>query len=196
MLKAVLGLVKPTAGHVRLFGRTYRTIRRRVGYVPQRATLFSGTIASNLRVGKPDATPAQMWHALEVAQAADFVRSLPEGLQAPIDQGGGNLSGGQRQRLAIARALVRRPDLYVFDDSFSALDYTTDARLRAALRAETTQAAVLIVAQRVSTIMFADRIVVLDGGRVVGLGTHDDLMATCPTYREIVESQITDLDAA
>jgi ATP-binding cassette subfamily B protein len=137
-----------------------------------------------------------MWRALEVAQAADFVRSLPEGLQAPIDQGGGNLSGGQRQRLAIARALVRRPDLYVFDDSFSALDYTTDARLRAALRAETTQAAVLIVAQRVSTIMFADRIVVLDGGRVVGLGTHDDLMATCPTYREIVESQITDLDAA
>jgi ATP-binding cassette subfamily B protein len=201
LVNLVPRLYDVTAGQVLLDGVDVRDLRRddlwsRIGFVPQRAFLLSGTVASNLRVGKPDATPAQMWHALEVAQAADFVRSLPEGLQAPIDQGGGNLSGGQRQRLAIARALVRRPDLYVFDDSFSALDYTTDARLRAALRAVTTQAAVLIVAQRVSTIMFADRIVVLDGGRVVGLGTHDDLMATCPTYREIVESQITDLDAA
>jgi ATP-binding cassette subfamily B protein len=137
-----------------------------------------------------------MWHALQVAQAADFVRSLPEGLQAPIDQGGTNVSGGQRQRLSIARAVIRRPDVYVFDDSFSALDYATDARLRAALARETGDAAVLVVAQRVSTIMNADRIVVLDGGRVVGVGTHPELMADCATYREIVESQLTDDEAA
>jgi len=189
-----------STGAVLVDGVDVRAMRRadvwaRIGFVPQKAFLFSGTVASNLRVGKPDATEAQMWHALQVAQAADFVRSLPEGLQAPIDQGGTNVSGGQRQRLSIARAVIRRPDVYVFDDSFSALDYATDARLRAALARETQDAAVLVVAQRVSTIMHADRIVVLDGGRVVGIGTHAQLMADCETYREIVESQITEDEA-
>jgi ATP-binding cassette subfamily B protein len=164
--------------------------------MPQRAFLFSGTVASNLRVGKPDASDAEMWHALQVAQAADFVRSLGEGLDAPIDQGGTNVSGGQRQRLVIARAVIRRPAVYVFDDSFSALDYATDARLRAALTDETREAAVLVVAQRISTIRHADRIVVLDTGRVVGIGTHADLLQTCETYREIVSSQLTEDEAA
>jgi ATP-binding cassette subfamily B protein len=190
-----------SAGAVLLDGVDVRSLAREdlwshIGFVPQRAFLFSGTVASNLRVGKPDATEAEMWHALQVAQAADFVRSLAEGLEAPIDQGGTNVSGGQRQRLAIARAVIRRPDVYVFDDSFSALDYATDARLRAALAREVSEAAVLVVAQRVSTIMHADRIVVLDGGRVVGIGTHGELMQTCETYREIVSSQITEAEAA
>ncbi len=201
LVNLVPRLYDVTAGQVRLDGVDVRDLARddlwsHIGFVPQRAFLFSGTVASNLRVGNPDATDEQIWHALEVSQAADFVRSLPEGLDAPIEQGGTNLSGGQRQRLAIARAVVRRPDVYVFDDSFSALDYATDARLRTALRRETKQTAVLVVAQRVSTIMYADRIVVLDGGQVVGVGAHDNLMATCPTYVEIVESQITDVDAA
>ncbi|PKW26502.1 ABC transporter ATP-binding protein [Phycicoccus duodecadis] len=163
----------------------------RIGLVPQRPFLFSGTVASNLRQGGADASDDELWEALRIAQAEDFVRSLPEGLGAPIAQGGTNVSGGQRQRLAIARALVRRPAVYLFDDAFSALDVATDARLRAALAPVTREATVIVVAQRVSTILDADQVVVLDDGVVVGTGTHDELLATCPTYREIVESQQT-----
>lgn len=159
------------------------------GIVPQRAFLFSGTIASNVRFGNPDATDDEVWAALEVAQAREFVDLLPDGLESTVDQGGANFSGGQRQRLAIARCIVRDPLIYLFDDSFSALDYTTDARLRSALAERTVGKTVIIVAQRVSTIMNADRIIVLDGGRIVGSGTHDDLIETCPAYREIVASQ-------
>ena len=161
-----------------------------IGLVPQRAYLFGGTIADNLRFGNEHATDDELWHALAVAQARDFVETMPGGLAAPIDQGGTNVSGGQRQRLAIARAVVKRPAVYLFDDCFSALDAGTDARLRAALRAETARSTVLIVAQRVSTIMHADRIIVLDDGQVVGMGTHDVLMVTCEPYREIVDSQL------
>ncbi|HET6259411.1 MAG TPA: ABC transporter ATP-binding protein [Pseudonocardia sp.] len=163
----------------------------RVGIVPQKPYLFSGTVASNLRYGNPDATDEQLWGALEVAQAAEFVRAMPERLAAPIAQGGTNVSGGQRQRLAIARLLVRAPQIYLFDDSFSALDLATDARLRAALRPVTATATVLVVAQRVASIRDADQIVVLDDGAVVGIGTHDELLATCSTYAEIVASQFS-----
>jgi len=169
---------------------------REIGIVPQKAFLFTGTIASNLRVGAPDATDDELWAALRVAQAEDFVQAMPDGLEAPVGQGGSNLSGGQRQRLSIARALVKRPAIYVFDDSFSALDYRTDANLRSALAAEVAGATVLIVAQRVGTILHADRIVVLELGEVVGVGTHTELMATCETYREIVLSQLTEEEAA
>ncbi len=159
-----------------------------IGLVPQKPYLFSGTVASNLHYGNPEASEEQMWDALDIAQASDFVRAMG-GLESPIAQGGTNVSGGQRQRLAIARAVVKRPDIYLFDDSFSALDLSTDARLRRALRPATRNAAVVIVAQRVSTIVDADRIVVLDDGRIVGQGTHDQLLDTCETYQEIVESQ-------
>jgi ATP-binding cassette subfamily B protein len=163
----------------------------RIGIVPQRPYLFSGTVASNLRYGNPDASDDELWRCLEIAQAADFVAAMPEGLAAPIAQGGTNVSGGQRQRLAIARALVHRPEIYLFDDSFSALDLGTDARLRAALRPVTADAAVVIVAQRVSTILDADQIIVLEDGAVVGAGRHSELLDTCQTYLEIVESQQT-----
>jgi ATP-binding cassette subfamily B protein len=166
------------------------TLWARIGLVPQKPYLFTGTVATNLRYGKPDATDEEMWEALEIAQARQFVEAMPGGLEAPIAQGGTNVSGGQRQRLAIARALIREPELYLFDDSFSALDLATDARLRQALKAVTTEAAVVIVAQRVSTIADADQILVLDDGAAVGLGTHDFLLATCPTYVEIIESQL------
>jgi ATP-binding cassette, subfamily B, multidrug efflux pump len=167
-----------------------------VAFVPQKPYLFSGTVASNLRYGKPEATDEELWKALEIAQGRAFVEGMEGGLDAKIDQGGTNVSGGQCQRLAIARALVRRPEIYLFDDSFSALDYATDAALRAALAAETSEATVVIVAQRVSTIRHADRIVVLDEGRVVGTGTHHELMDTNDTYREIVLSQLTEQEAA
>jgi ATP-binding cassette subfamily B multidrug efflux pump len=167
-----------------------------VGLVPQKPYLFSGTVATNLRYGKPDATDEELWRALETAQAKKFVEGLEGGLDAPIAQGGSNVSGGQRQRLAIARVLVRRPEIYLFDDSFSALDYATDAALRAALTDHIADATVVIVAQRVSTIRDADRIVVLDDGKVVGTGTHADLMDTNATYREIVLSQLTEQEAA
>jgi ATP-binding cassette, subfamily B, multidrug efflux pump len=195
LISLVPRLFDVTAGAVRVGGVDVRefdpdTLWRRVGLVPQRPYLFTGTVASNLRYGNPDATDEQLWTALSVAQANDFVADLPGGLAAPIAQGGTNVSGGQRQRLAIARALVREPDIYLFDDAFSALDLSTDARLRAALVPYTRDATVLIVAQRVSTIMSADQIVVLDGGEVVGLGQHAELLETCPTYAEIVDSQL------
>ena len=151
---------------------------------------FGSVLYMWIRYGKPDATEAEMWEALEIAQARDFVEAMPEGLEAPIAQGGTNVSGGQRQRLAIARALIRRPEVYLFDDSFSALDVATDARLRHALDAVTADATVVIVAQRVATIMDAHQIVVLEDGGVVGLGTHDELLATCAPYAEIVDSQL------
>ena len=190
-----------TSGTLTIDGADVRRLRQddvwtRIGLVPQKAFLFSGTIASNLRFGKADATDDELWAALRVAQAETFVREMAEGLEAPVTQGGTNLSGGQRQRLAIARALVKRPSIYVFDDSFSALDFKTDAQLRAALEREITDATIVIVAQRVGTIMGADRIVVLDGGTIVGMGTHRELMATCETYKEIVYSQLSTEEAA
>jgi ATP-binding cassette subfamily B protein len=201
LLSLVPRLVDATGGAVLLDGVDVRELdplllHRRIGLVPQKGYLFSGTVASNLRYGNPAATDDELWQALEIAQAREFVTAMPGGLDAPIAQGGTNVSGGQRQRLAIARALVRRPEVYLFDESFSALDLGTDARLRAALRPVTRDAAVLVVASRVSTIADADQIVVLDGGRVVGTGTHDELVASCPTYAEIVESQLSAQDAA
>ncbi|MFJ3902386.1 ABC transporter ATP-binding protein [Streptomyces sp. NPDC090025] len=201
LLGLVPRLFDVTGGEVLVDGVDVRTLdpglmARTVGLVPQKPYLFSGTVATNLRYGKPDATDEELWHALEVAQAKDFVTKLEGGLNAPVAQGGTNVSGGQRQRLAIARTLVQRPEIYLFDDSFSALDYETDARLRAALSAETADSTVVIVAQRVSTIRDADRIVVLDEGRVVGTGRHHELMADNETYREIVLSQLTEAEAA
>jgi ATP-binding cassette subfamily B protein len=190
----VTRLFDATAGSVVLDGVDVRDLApealwSRVGIVPQKPYLFSGTIASNLQYGKDDATEEEMWEALRVAQAEDFVRAMPGGLNAVIAQGGTNVSGGQRQRLAIARALIRHPEIYLFDDSFSALDLTTDAQLRAALKPLAQNAVVLVVAQRVSTIRDADQILVLEDGECVGLGTHDELIAACPTYQEIVDSQ-------
>jgi ATP-binding cassette, subfamily B, multidrug efflux pump len=200
LLSLIPRLYDVTAGTVKVGGTDVRDLDpdvlwSRIGLVPQKPYLFSGTVASNLRYGNPDATDDDLWEALTIAQARDFVEAMPDGLDAPISQGGTNVSGGQRQRLAIARALVRKPGIYLFDDSFSALDLATDARLRAALAPVTRNATVLVVAQRVSTIAGADRIVVLEDGEVVGTGTHHELLAGCPTYREIVASQQS-LDAA
>jgi ATP-binding cassette subfamily B protein len=185
-----------TAGAVLVDGVDVRRLRqeelwRQIGAVPQKAFLFSGSVASNLRYGNESADEAALWRALAISQAEDFVREAEGGLEHEIDQGGANVSGGQRQRLAIARAVVKRPKIYIFDDSFSALDFKTDQKLRAALKAETAEATVIIVAQRVGTIMHADQIVVLEGGAVAGIGTHAQLMKTCETYREIVLSQLT-----
>ena len=187
-------LIDVTAGKVIVGGTDIRdldldALRAEIGLIPQKPFLFSGTIASNLRYGKSDATDEELWDALEIAQGADFVRKMPDGLETAVSQGGTTVSGGQRQRLAIARALVRRPSIYLFDDSFSALDLTTDRRLRAALAPVMKDACMIVVAQRVSTIVDADQILVLDDGKPVGLGKHEDLIATCPTYAEIVDSQ-------
>jgi ATP-binding cassette subfamily B protein len=195
LLNLIPRLFDVTAGTISVDGVDIRdfdpeALWERIGLVPQKAYLFSGTIADNLRYGKPDATEADMWQALEIAQAKDFVAEMGDGLDSEVAQGGTDLSGGQRQRIAIARALMRQPEVYLFDDSFSALDVATDARLRRALEPVTRDATVLIVAQRVFTIADADQIVVLEDGQVVGLGTHDELLATCPTYQEIVESQL------
>ena len=173
-----------------------KDLRDKIGFIPQQAFLFSGTVASNLRYGKENATDDELWDALKIAQAEDFVREMPGQLEAAVSQGGTNLSGGQKQRLAIARALVKRPDIYVFDDSFSALDFKTDGALRAALEDEVDDAIVVIVAQRVSTIMHAHRIIVLDEGRIVGMGTHGELMEQCDVYREIVFSQLPEEEVA
>lgn len=201
LVNLVPRLFDATSGTVRVDGVDVRDLDpealwSRIGLVPQQAFLFAGTVRSNLLHGKADATDAELWHALEVAQARDFVERMPEGLDAPVVQGGTNLSGGQRQRLAIARALVRRPEIYLFDDAFSALDLATDARLRAALRPETRDATVVVVAQRVSTIRDADLILVLEDGRVVGRGSHAGLLADNATYQEIVTSQLTAEEAA
>jgi ATP-binding cassette subfamily B multidrug efflux pump len=195
LLELIPRLVDPTAGHVIIEGTDARDIElellwSKVGVVPQRSYLFTGTVASNLRYGNPDATDAELWAALEIAQAKDFVEAMPKQLDAPIAQGGTNVSGGQRQRLSIARVLLRRPAIYLFDDSFSALDLATEARLRAALRPHIANATVIMVAQRVASIVGADQIIVLDAGAIVGRGRHAELVKTCPTYAEIVASQL------
>lgn len=196
LLSLIPRLFDVTGGSVQVDGVDVRdydpeSLWDRIGLVPQKPFLFSGTVASNLRYGNPEATDEQLWQALTVAQAMDFVAAMPDGLESPITQGGTNVSGGQRQRLAIARALVADPEIFLFDDSFSALDLATDARLRAALRPMTTDRTVIIVAQRVSTIADADQIVVLEDGRAVGIGRYDELMETCPTFVEIVQSQLS-----
>jgi ATP-binding cassette subfamily B protein len=201
LLNLVPRLFDATAGQVCVDGIDVRdydpeTLWRRIGLVPQKPYLFSGTVGSNLRFARPDATDDELWAALDIAQASDFVHAMPKGLDTVVAQGGASVSGGQRQRLAIARALVRRPEIYLFDDSFSALDLATDARLRAALGPHTSDAAVVIVAQRVSTIKNADQILVLEDGHVVGHGTHTELLASCPTYQEIVDSQLSADEAA
>ncbi|UPO78219.1 ABC transporter ATP-binding protein [Arthrobacter sp. Helios] len=200
LLNLIPRLLDPSAGSISVDGQdtaavTLDSLRGGIGLVPQRAHLFSGTIASNLRFGRPEATDEELWQALDIAQAADFVRAAEGGLDHAVEQGGTNFSGGQRQRLAIARALVVQPAIYLFDDSFSALDFATDARLRAALKERTAHATVLVVAQRVNTITDAARIIVLEEGRIAGTGSHAELMETSPTYREIVESQLTPEEA-
>ncbi len=201
LLSLIPRLYDVTSGHILIDGvdvqeMSQTTLRQKIGYIPQRAVLFSGTVAENIRVGRPDATDEEVRHAADVAQATEFILGLKEGFDSYIAQGGSNLSGGQKQRLSIARALVRRPEFYLFDDSFSALDYKTDANLRQALRPEISQAAVLIVAQRVSTVMDADLILVMDEGHIVGRGTHRSLLESSEVYREIVASQLSEDEIA
>jgi ATP-binding cassette subfamily B protein len=200
LLNLVARMADPTSGAVAIDGVDARefdldALWERIGMVSQRPYLFSGTVRSNLHLGRPDATDDEMWEALEVAQARDFVEAMPDGLDAPIGQGGTNVSGGQRQRLSIARTIIARPPIYLLDDAFSALDVATEARLRAALRERTHDATMVLVAQRVASVVSADQIIVLEHGAIVGRGRHDELIATCPTYAEIVESQSDGLAA-
>jgi ATP-binding cassette subfamily B protein len=181
---------------VEIHEMTQEELRAKIGYVPQKAVLFTGSIADNIRFGKEDASEAEVCYAAEIAQASEFITGMQDGYGSELAQGGTNLSGGQKQRLSIARTLVRRPEIYIFDDSFSALDYKTDAKLRAALKQETAESTVLIVAQRVSTIMDADRIIVLEDGRIAGIGTHRELLAGNKVYREIVSSQLSEEEIA
>jgi ATP-binding cassette subfamily B protein len=188
-------------GAVRIDGINIRELslerlRSLIGLVPQQALLFTGTVTDNIRYGKTEATEEEIRHAADTAQASEFISAMPEGFESPISQGGSNVSGGQKQRLSIARALVRKPQIYLFDDSFSALDFKTDARLRAALKSETTEATVIIVAQRVNTVMDANRIIVLEEGRIAGIGNHRELMDSCSIYREIVSSQLSEEEIA
>ena len=196
MLNAVAGVWPVDEGKILIDGvdiknMSMRTLHEKIGFIPQSAFLFSGTVADNLRMGKPDATEEEMWEALETAQAADFVKAMPDGLDSELSQNGKNLSGGQRQRLAIARVLIRKAEIYVFDDSFSALDFSTDAKLRRALREKMPNITKIIVAQRVGTIIDASRIIVLDEGKVAGIGTHRELLENCTVYREIAQSQLS-----
>jgi ATP-binding cassette subfamily B protein len=201
LLNLIPRFIDVTEGSISLDGidlrdQSLEAIWSEIGLVPQRSFLFGGTIADNLRYGREHATDDEMWRALEIAQARDFVEENPDGLQARVAQGGTNFSGGQRQRLSIARALVKKPQILIFDDSFSALDYTTDAKLRAALHSEVGHTTLIVVAQRVSTILQADQIIVLDQGHVVGMGTHTELMQSSATYQEIVLSQLSPEEAA
>lgn len=191
----VLRLYDIESGHISINGvdtreMTQKTLRSMIGYAPQKALLFSGTIRENMQYGKPEATDEEIWHALEIAQGADFVSELPDGLDSRVEQGGSNFSGGQRQRLSIARALVTQADIYIFDDSFSALDFKTDAQLRKALKPETTDSIVLLIAQRINTVIDADTILVLDNGQLVGKGNHEELKETNPVYQDIMDSQM------
>jgi ATP-binding cassette subfamily B protein len=201
ILNLIPRLFDATSGRVLVDGVDVRDMNiedlgSTIGLIPQKAFLFSGTVRSNMQFSKPNATDEEIWEALRVSQSADFVQKLPESLDAPVNQGGTTFSGGQRQRLSIARAVVRQPKIYLFDDSFSALDYATDARLRAALKPVTREATVIVVAQRVATIRDADQILVLEHGRIVARGTHEELLANSPTYQEIVESQMSLAEAA
>jgi ATP-binding cassette subfamily B protein len=201
LMNLIPRFIDATAGEVLLDGVNVRDLPledvwSEIGYVPQRAFLFGGTVASNLQYGKADATDQELWTALKVAQADGFVQEKEEGLNSPVAQGGTNFSGGQRQRLSIARAIVKNPQIYLLDDSFSALDYSTDAKLRAALDAHSGDATVIVIAQRVSTIMKADQIIVLNNGRIDGIGTHKKLMKSSKTYQEIVFSQLSAEEAA
>ena len=197
LVQLILRFYDVTEGSITLDGvdirnLTQKDLRAQIGFVPQKGLLFSGDIASNIRYGNENATEGEVRHAAETAQASEFIDAFPKGLETGIAQGGTNVSGGQKQRLSIARALAKKAPVYIFDDSFSALDFKTDAALRRALSSDTAGAAVLIVAQRVSTIMRAEQIVVLDEGKIVGIGTHKELLETCPTYREIAESQLSE----
>jgi len=202
LISLVPRLYDVTSGSIELDGRDIREMAlaelwSHIGFVPQKAFLFSGTVGSNLRYGNEEATEEELWRALDIAQATDFVEAMPDKLDEPIMQGGTNISGGQRQRLAIARALVKKAEVYIFDDSLSALDFKTDSLVRAALKREVVpKATVIVVAQRVSSIMHADQIIVLDEGTIVGLGTHEELLETCETYQEIVYSQLSAEEAA